>query len=139
MIEEIVEKVKETLGFEPNKRTGANPHATFEQGRPAVNKDEPASFANPVEAGAKKFSEESCGKPMPAAFDIQPGQDFACPSDAHTRMGSDPHATFEQGHPAVNKEEPRSFANPCEAGAKKPSEAQFGKPMPDLGQKTSCQ
>ena len=64
---------------------------------------------------------------MPAAFDIQPGQDFACPSDAHTRMGSDPHATFAQSQPAVNEEEPRSFANPCEAGAKKPSEAQFGK------------
>jgi hypothetical protein len=139
MMEEMVEKVKETLGFDANKRRGGSPHATFEQGHPAVNKDEPASFANPIESGAKKFSEEACGKPMPAAFDIQPGQDFACPTDAHTRMGSNPHATFEQGHPAVNKEEPRSFANPCEAGAKKPSEAQFGKPMPDLGQKMSCQ
>ena len=139
MIEEMVEKVRETFGFDPNKRVGSDPHTTFEQGRPAVNKDEPASFANPVEAGAKKFSEEACGKPMPAAFDIQLGEDFACPTDAHTRMGTDPHAVFEQGHPAVNKEEPRSFANPCEAGAKKPSEAQFGKPMPDLGQRISCQ
>ncbi len=59
--------------------------------------------------------------------------------DANKRMGSNPHATFEQGHPAVNKEEPSSFANPCEAGAKKPSEAQFGKPMPDLRQRMSCQ
>ena len=74
MIEEIVEKVKDTLGFDANKRRGGNPHATFEQGHPAVNKDEPASFANPIESGAKKFSEEACGKPMPAAFDIQPGR-----------------------------------------------------------------
>jgi hypothetical protein len=139
MIGEVVEKVKETIGFDPNKRKGANPHATFEQGRPAVNKDEPSSFANPIEAGAKKFSEEACGKPMPATFDIQPGADFACPTDAHTRMGSDPHAMFEQCQPAVNKVEPSSFANPCEAGAKKPSEAQFGKPMPDPGKMTSCQ
>ena len=139
MIEEVLEKVRETFGFDPNKRGGSNPHATFEQGRPAVNKDEPASFANPIEAGAKKFSEEACGKAMPAAFDIQPGADFACPTDAHTRMGSDPHAVFEQSQPAVNKTEPFSFANPCEAGAKKPSEAQFGKPMPDLGPRIHCQ
>ena len=71
--------------------------------------------------------------------DIQPGSDYACPTGAHTRMGSNPQATFDQGHPAVNKAEPSSFANPCEAGAKKPSEAQFGKPMPDLGQRMSCQ
>ena len=96
-----------------------------------VNKEEPASFANPIEAGAKMFSEEQCGMAMPKAFDFQRGSDYACPTDAHTRTGSNPHANFEQGHPAVNKEEPSAFANPCESGAKKPSEAQFGKPMPD--------
>ena len=42
-----------------------------------------------------------------------------CPADPHTWMGSAPHAEFEQCHPAVNKEEPAAFANPCEAGAKK--------------------
>ncbi len=139
MIEEMLEKVEEALGLDANKRTGHNPHGTFEQGHPAVNKDEPASFANPIESGAKKFSEEVCGKPMPAAYDIQSASGCACPTDAHTRMGTNPHATFEQSRPAVNKVEPISFANPCEAGAKKPSEAQFGKPMPDLGQRTSCQ
>jgi hypothetical protein len=49
-------------------------------------------------------------------------------------LGSDPHATFEQGHPAVNKEEPRAFANPCESGAKKPSEDTIGKPMPNAAE-----
>jgi len=52
-------------------------------------------------------------------------------SDVHKRMGSNPHAEFEQMHPAVNKEEPAAFANACESGAKKPSEAQMGKPMPE--------
>ena len=57
--------------------------------------------------------------------------------DAYNRMGSNPHATFEQMHPAVNKEEPRAFANPCESGAKMPSEAAMGKPMPEP--RTYCQ
>jgi hypothetical protein len=52
-------------------------------------------------------------------------------------MGSNPHAEFEQMHPAVNKAEPAAFANACEAGAKKSSEAQMGKPMPELIQR--CQ
>jgi hypothetical protein len=46
--------------------------------------------------------------------------------DVHTQSGSDPHAEFEQSHPAVNKDEPQAFANPEEAGAKKPSEEVTG-------------
>ncbi|MBI4963573.1 MAG: hypothetical protein HY913_09880 [Desulfomonile tiedjei] len=146
-IGEVFEKVKEAFGIEGeitresdvHKRLGDNPHATFEQSHPAVNKDEPAAFANPIEAGAKKLSEEQCGRPMPRPFtdDLQPSSDYRCPADAHARMGDNPHATFEQGHPAVNLEEPRGFANPCESGAKKPSEAQMGKPMPQA--QTFCQ
>ncbi len=139
MLREMFNKVGEKLGYDPNKRKGSDPHAKFEQSRPAVNKDEPDSFANPVESGAKKFSEEACGKPMPPTNDVQPGSDYECPTDAHKKVGSDPHAKFEQGRPAVNKEEPSSFANPCESGAKKPSEDQFGKSMPDLENRTHCQ
>ncbi len=64
--------------------------------------------------------------------DIQAGND-KCPTNVHKWMGSDPHATFEQSRPAVNKEEPISFANPCEAGAKKASEDVVGKRMPRAG------
>lgn len=60
--------------------------------------------------------------------DIQAGSD-RCPDRPHTWMGSAPHATFEQSHPAVNKEEPASFANPCEAGAKKAPEDVTGKAL----------
>jgi hypothetical protein len=150
-VEEVIEKVKETLGFgrektgfrpdspDIHKWAGDNPHTKFEQMHPAVNKEEPAAFANPVEAGAKRPSEKVCGQPMPKAMpdDIQPTSAYTCPTDANTRMGSDPHATFEQMHPAVNKDEPAAFVNACESGAKKPSEAQMGKPMP--GPKTFCQ
>lgn len=71
---------------------------------------------------------------MRTAFDkdIQAGSD-KCPSNPHTWMGSAPHAEFEQSHPAVNKEEPRAFANPCESGAKKASEDVLGKRMPEAG------
>lgn len=64
--------------------------------------------------------------------DIQAGSD-RCPDNSHTWMGDAPHATFEQSHPAVNKEEPAAFANPCEAGAKKASEDVVGKRMPEHG------
>jgi hypothetical protein len=116
-----------------NRRTGSNPHAEFEQMHPAVNKDEPAAFANPIEAGAKKRSEEQCGRAIPRALtdDLQPRASDGCRADANTWMGSNPHSAFEQMHPAVNKVEPRAFANACESGAKKSSEAQMGKPMPD--------
>lgn len=116
-----------------HKRMGPNPHAEFEQMHPAVNKDEPGAFANPIEAGAKKLSEEQCGMaiPTPLTDDLQPRACDGCPADANRWMGSNPHAEFEQMHPAVNKEEPGAFANACESGAKKPSEAQMGKPMPD--------
>lgn len=135
-LETVIGKIKKAIGFESEdecKRMGSNPHANFEQMHPAVNKEEPASFANPIEAGAKKFSEEQCGQAMPRPLldDLQPGSDYKCPTDAHSRLGSDPHANFEQMHPAVNKVEPASFANPCESGAKKPSEAVIGKPMPE--------
>jgi len=135
----VLEKIKETFGLEHNKRRGSDPHANFEQSHPAVNKDEPRSFANPIDAGAKRFSEEQCGKRMPDAFDTQPGAGYVCPTDANTRMGANPHAVFEQSNPAVNKMEPSTFANACESGAKKPSEAQFGKPMPELKLRTQCQ
>lgn len=147
---EFVSKIKEALNIgekehskteteDIHRRMGSNPHATFQQSRPAVNKDEPAAFANPVEAGAKKPSEEQCGlrMPRPLTDDLQPAADYTCPADAHTRTGSSPHINVEQSHPAVNKEEPAAFANPCEAGAKKPSEAQMGKPMPEP--QTYCQ
>jgi hypothetical protein len=142
----LFENISKKLGFEKreekvfmtgraedvHKRMGSNPHAAFEQMHPAVNKEEPAAFANPVEAGAKKLSEEQCGMAMPGHFtdDLQPRLEGACRRDSNTWMGSDPHAAFEQMHPAVNKEEPAAFANACESGAKKPSEAQMGKPMP---------
>jgi len=64
--------------------------------------------------------------------DIQAGSN-RCPSNPHQWMGDSPHAEFEQSHPAVNKEEPASFANPCEAGAKKASEDVTGKRMPGFG------
>ena len=116
-----------------HKRMGSNPHAEFEQSHPAVNKEEPAAFANPIEAGAKKLSEEQCGRAIPRVLtdDLQPRSVEACPANANTWMGSNPHAEFEQMHPAVNKEEPAAFANACESGAKKSSEAQMGKPMPE--------
>ena len=122
-----------------HNRMGSNPHAIFEQSHPAVNKEEPAAFANPIEAGAKKFSEEQCGMrmPRPLTDDLQPGSDFRCSAEANRMMGSNPHATFEQSHPAVNKIEPGALANACESGAKKPSEAVIGKPMPEP--RTYCQ
>ncbi len=143
---EVISKVKEGLGFgeeefprqtyptqDVHRKMGSNPHAEFEQMHPAVNKEEPAAFANPVEAGAKKLSEEQCGKAMREALtdDLQPRSSDGCAANANTWTGSNPHAEFEQMHPAVNKEEPAAFANACEAGAKKPSEAQMGKPMPE--------
>lgn len=144
---EVITDVKEKLGLGRqeqgfaeetfgasyvHRRMGANPHAEFEQSHPAVNKDEPGAFANPVEAGAKKLSEQ-CGRAIPRTLtdDLQPRSDDACPPNANTWMGSNPHAEFEQMHPAVNKEEPAAFANACESGAKKASEAQMGKPMPE--------
>ena len=66
------------------------------------------------------------------AQDIQAGSD-KCPANPHKWRGSAPHANFEQMHPAVNKEEPIAFANPCESGAKKASEDVVGKRMPDHG------
>ena len=140
IFEKIFEVMRERIVWpsrDEQTRLGFDPHAIFEQSHPAVNKDEPVAFANAIESGAKKFSEEACGKPMPSFFDRQPGSDYVCPTDAHTRAGSGPHATFVQSHPAVNKAEPLAFANPCESGAKKPSEAQFGKPMREG--KTYCQ
>lgn len=137
---DIIEKAREIFGGEKerdiHKWLGDNPHATFEQSHPAVNKEEPAAFANPEEAGAKRRSEDVAGRPMPQAMpdDIQPGSSASCAGEVHTRMGSNPHATFEQGHPAVNKEEPKAFANPCECGAKKPSEDATGKPMREVSE-----
>jgi hypothetical protein len=135
-IDRTIEKAKEIFGGEKKSSVhswmGSNPHAEFEQSHPAVNKEEPAAFANPEEAGAKRASEEVYGKTMPQAMtdDIQPGSSASCAGEVHRRMGSNPHTRFEQGHPAVNKEEPRAFANPCESGAKKASEDVIGKPMP---------
>lgn len=129
--EKMFDVVKEKLATEDYKRKGSKPHANFEQSHPAVNKDEPSAFVNPIEAGAKRFSEEQCGRAMPRTFDIQPASEHACPNNAGQWMGSNPHAKFEQSHPAVNKEETIAFVNACESGAKKPSEAQFGKPMPE--------
>jgi hypothetical protein len=140
-VEEVIGKVKEVFGFKKEEASdvsdirkwkGSNPHSNFEQMHPFVGKEEPAAFANPVEAGAKKPSEAQCGlaMPQPLTDDLQPGGSYTCPADAGATMGSNPHANFEQMHPAVNKIEPAAFANPCEAGAKKPSEAQMGKPMP---------
>lgn len=144
---EVITKIKEELGLgqeegfpeqkyparDVHRRMGSNPHAEFEQMHPAVNKEEPGAFANPVEAGAKKLSEEQCGRaiPRPLTDDLQPRSNDGCAADANTWMGSNPHAEFEQMHPAVNKEEPAAFANACESGAKKSSEAQMGKPMPE--------
>ena len=64
--------------------------------------------------------------------DIQAGTG-KCPSEPHTWTGDNPHAEFDQMHPAVNKEEPGAFANPCEAGAKQASEDVTGRPMPRSG------
>lgn len=64
--------------------------------------------------------------------DVQAGT-HKCPRNPHSWMGSDPHSTFEQSTPFVNKEEPRAFANPCEAGAKQASEDVVGKTMPRSG------
>ncbi len=131
IFEKMFDVVRERIAGDETRRTGSNPHANFKQSHPAVNKDEPASFANPIEAGAKMFSEEQCGRPMPRKYDIQPAPEYVCPPDAHSWEGSDPHSNFEQMHPAVNKKETAAFVNACESGAKKPSEAQFGKPMPE--------
>jgi hypothetical protein len=131
IFEKMFDVVKQKFATEDYKRKGSNPHANFEQSHPAVNKAEPSSFANPIEAGAKMFSEEQCGRAMPRTFDTQPGSDYDCPTDAHAWRGSNPHANFEQSRPAVNKEETVAFVNACESGAKKPSEAQVGKPMPE--------
>lgn len=147
-ISDVIKKVTDIFGSERteekhserafgaedgHKRMGSNPHAEFEQSHPAVNKDEPAAFANPIEAGAKKLSEEQCGRAIPRVLtdDLQPRSADACPANANRWMGSNPHAEFQQMHPGVNKEEPAAFANACESGAKKSSEAQMGKPMPE--------
>lgn len=135
-IDKTVEKVKQKITGEEegsvHERTGSDPHAEFEQSRPFVNKEEPQSFANPEEAGAKKSSEEKAGIPNPRQEpgDVQAGSSESCAGDVRERSGSDPHAEFEQMRPAVNKEEDEAFANPCESGAKKPSEDVEGKPMP---------
>ena len=50
----------------------------------------------------------------------------------HTQLRSNPHATFESHHSFVNKEEPEAFANPCEYGARKPSEDVEGKPYAEI-------
>lgn len=131
IFEKMFDVVKQEFGRKDYKRKGSDPHANFEQSHPAVNKDEPSAFVNSIEAGAKMFSDEQCGRAMPRTFDVQLASDYVCPKDAHAWKGSNPHANFEQGHPAVNKDEPVAFANACESGAKKPSEAQFGKPMPE--------
>ncbi len=132
-IDETIEKVKEKVtggeeAKDPHTWKGSDPHAEFEQMHPAVGKEEPQAFANPVESGAKKPSEDKAGKPMREVRpeQIQPGSE----GDVHHKTGADPHAEFEQMHPAVNKDEPEAFANPAEAGAKKPSEDAGGKPMP---------
>jgi len=136
IIEKAAHKVKEVFTGEEetpiHERPGTNPHAAYEQSHPAVNKDEPAAFANPEEAGAKKPSEEVRGVPNPhqERGAAQQGSRKSCVGDVHTRMGTDPHAQFEQSTPFVNKEEPRGAANPCESGAKKPSEDVEGQPMP---------
>ena len=73
---------RRSRGGGAHKRMGSNPHATFEQMHPAVNKEEPGAFANPIESGAKKLSEEQCGMAMPDPFGDpphQPGLDYACP------------------------------------------------------------
>src|SRR5271157_4232815 len=99
---EVISNVKDKLGLERreerfgasdvHKRMGSNPHAEFEQMHPAVNKEEPVAFANPIEAGAKKLSEEQCGRaiPRPLTDDIQPRSGQACRADANTWMGSNP-------------------------------------------------
>lgn len=140
VIDRTVEKVKDKLkgreGGSVHERSGSNPHAEFEQSHPFVNKPEPKAFANPAEAGAKMPSEEVKGVPNPRQEPsaIQHGSSKSCAGEVHTRMGSSPHAEFEQSHPFVNKEEPKAFANPCESGAKKPSEDVEGQPMPKGGE-----
>jgi hypothetical protein len=56
-----------------------------------------------------------------------------CPGEANKWLGDNPHANFEQSHPAVNKEEPAAFVNACESGAKLRSEDVQGKRMPTAG------
>jgi hypothetical protein len=132
-IDNTLEKVKERLasgGGETKTDPGGN------QMHPAVNKEEPDSFANPKEAGAKKPSDEKSGVSNPGGVQKQEGSTGSCASDdVHTRKGSDPHAAQDQMHPAVGKEEPSAFANPCESGAKRPSEDVTGEPMPEAGKK----
>ncbi len=131
-INDTVEKVKEKLS--PGDE-GSEPDPGKDQMHPAVNKDEPAAFANPEESGAKKRSEDVRGEPMRTSAQIQQGSSESCAEDVHTRSGSDPHAVQDQMHPAVNKDEPAAFANPCESGAKKPSEEVTGEAMPESGRK----
>jgi hypothetical protein len=140
-IKGIIDKAKQTITGRGEGSVhswlGENPHADFEQSHPAVNKDEPISFANPEEAGAKKPSEKVQGIPNPYQEPgaAQKGSSQSCAAgDLHSRTGSDPHTEFEQHRPFVNKQEPEAFANPCESGAKKPSEDVEGKPMPKGGE-----
>jgi hypothetical protein len=136
IIEQAAQKIKETFtGDEESSvhtQSGSNPHAEADQSRPCVNKDEPRAFANAEEAGAKKPSEDVRGVPNPRQTPgpAQQGSSQSCTGDVHTRMGADPHAQFEQSAPFVNKAEPKAAANPCESGAKKPSEDVQGQPMP---------
>ena len=131
---ETFDQVRNAVGGDQNEQTrqGTQPHALREQSRPSVNKDEPAAFANPVEAGAKKPSEYIEGIPMPASERerIQPGSDQSCAGNVNVRSGSAPHTEVEQMRPAVNKDEPGASANACESGAKKASEDVTGVRMP---------
>jgi hypothetical protein len=131
---ETFDQVRNAVGGdrEDQTRQETQPDAAREQSRPAVNKDEPAAFANPVEAGAKKPSDDVQGVPMPASERerIQPGSDQSCAGNVNVRSGSAPHTEVEQLRPAVNKDEPGAFANACESGAKKASEDVTGVRMP---------
>jgi hypothetical protein len=88
----------------------------------------PTFFADDVQTNVRDTDIETEGQ----LNDIQAGSG-KCPNDPHNWMGDNPHTEFEQMRPAVNKKEPSSFANPCEAGAKKASEDVYGKPMPIAG------
>jgi hypothetical protein len=133
-IENTLEKVKDRIASESESESAADPGK--DQMHPAVNKDEPEAFANPKEAGAKKRSEEKTGISPPSHGQTQAGSMESCgESDVHARSGSDPHAVQDQMSPAVNKEAPDAFANPCESGAKRPSEDVTGKSMPEAGKK----
>ena len=82
----IMERAREIFGGSKardiHKWLGDNPHTNFEQSHPAVNKEEPAAFANPEEAGAKMRSEDVAGRPMPKAMpdSIQPGSSASTPA-----------------------------------------------------------